>query len=264
MVTLMTTLCVLEIAFPINLQLFNTSILSQIKITNPGAGYTSAPSVIISGGGGSGAEAEAVVKNNRLSEILIKNPGAGYSSQPVVTLKSEFTYVVNLDLNYLQFNFPHGITTGAEVQFRADDIGSEVGVLPKLSSVGLTSLSSTQTYYAIAGNVNGLEADQLRFALTRVDAESGNFITFLTQGDGRQVLLTEVFGGEAKQWLRPLDSWKVKNSSKVSLTNLLAPLVLYQKTKVGRFNLRFLKLLTPVVTLLLVVRCRVLSLVHLV
>ena len=130
-----------EIAFPINLQLFNTSILSQIKITNPGAGYTSAPSVIISGGGGSGAEAEAIVKNNRLSEILIKNPGAGYSSQPVVTLKSEFTYVVNLDLNYLQFNFPHGITTGAEVQFRADDIGSEVGVLPKPSSVGLTSLS---------------------------------------------------------------------------------------------------------------------------
>ena len=187
-----------EIAFPINLQLFNTSILSQITITNPGAGYTSAPAVIIQGGGGTGAEAEAVVKNNRLSEILIKNPGAGYSSQPVVTLKSEFTYVVNLDLNYLQFNFPHGITTGAEVQFRAEDIGSDVGILPKPSSVGLTSLSSTQTYYAIAGETNGLESDQLRFALTPVDAESGNFITFLTQGAGRQVLLTEVFGGEAE------------------------------------------------------------------
>ena len=186
-----------EIAFPINLQLFNTSILSQITITDPGAGYTSAPAVLISGGGGSGAEAEAVVKNNRLSEILIKNPGAGYSSQPSVTLKSEFTYVVNLDLNYLQFNFPHGITTGAEVQFRAEDIGSTVGVLPKPSSVGLTSLSSTTTYYAIAGEINGLETDQLRFALTPVDAESGNFITFLTQGDGRQVLLTEVFGGKA-------------------------------------------------------------------
>ena len=186
-----------EIAFPVNLQLFNTSILSQITITNPGAGYTSPPSVIIEGGGGSGAEAEAIVKNNRLSEILIKNPGAGYSSQPSVTLKSEFTYVVNLDLNYLQFNFPHGITTGAAVQFRAEDIGSTVGVLPKPSSVGLTSLSSTQTYYAITGDANSLESDQLRFALTAVDAQSGNFITFLTQGDGRQVLLTEVFGGQA-------------------------------------------------------------------
>lgn len=187
-----------EIAFPINVQLFNTSILSQITITNPGAGYTSAPAVLISGGGGTGAEAEAIVKNNRLSEILIKNPGSGYSSQPSVTLKSEFTYVVNLDLNYLQFNFPHGITTGAEIQFRADAIGSTVGVLPKPSSVGLTALSSNQTYYAIAGDINGLENDQLRFALTPVDAESGNFITFLTQGDGRQVLLTEVFGGRAE------------------------------------------------------------------
>ena len=87
-----------EITFPVNLQLFNTSILSQIKITNPGAGYTSPPAVIVTGGGGFGAEAIAVVKNNRLSEIQIKNPGAGYSSEPVVTLKSEFNYVVNTDL----------------------------------------------------------------------------------------------------------------------------------------------------------------------
>ena len=187
-----------EIAFPVNLQLFNTSILSEIKITDPGAGYTSAPVVVIAGGGGTGADAEAVVKNNRLSEIIVKDPGAGYSSQPSVTLKSEFTYVVNLDLNYLQFNFPHGITTGAAIQFRAEDIGSDVGELPKPSSVGLTSLSSTTTYYAIAGNVAGLESDQLRFALTPADSESGNYITFLTQGNGRQVLLTEVFGGKAE------------------------------------------------------------------
>ena len=34
--------------------------------------------------------------------------------------------------------------------------------------------------------------------LTKLDAESGSYITFLTQGEGRQVLLlTEVFGGKA-------------------------------------------------------------------
>ena len=186
-----------EITFPVNLQLFNTAILSEIKVTDPGSGYTSIPRVVIEGGGGSGAEAEAIVKNNRLSEIVIKNPGSGYSSEPSVTLKSEFNYVVNLDLGYLQFNFPHGITTGAAVQLRAEDLGSTVGVLPKPSSAGLVSLSSTTTYYAIAGEANSLEADQLRIALTQVDAESGNFITFLTQGDGRQILLTEVFGGQA-------------------------------------------------------------------
>ena len=187
-----------EITFPVNLQLFNTSILSQIKITNPGAGYTSAPSVIVEGGGGFGAEAVAIVRNNRLNEIQIKNPGAGYSSEPTVTLKSEFNYVVNLDLNYLQFNFPHGITQGAAISFRADDVGSTEGELPKPSSAGLTSLVVNQTYYAIAGEANSLENDQIRFALTPADAESGNYITFLTQGAGRQVLLTEVFGGAAE------------------------------------------------------------------
>ena len=186
-----------EITFPVNLQLFNTALLSEIKITNPGSGYTSVPRVVIEGGGGSGAEALAIIKNNRLNEIIIKNPGSGYSSEPSVTLKSEFNYVVNLDLGYLQFNFPHGITTGAAVQLRAEDLGSTIGILPKPSSAGLVSLSSTTTYYAIAGEANSLEADQLRIALTQVDAESGNFITFLTQGDGRQILLTEVFGGLA-------------------------------------------------------------------
>ena len=187
-----------EITFPVNLQLFNTSILSEIKITDPGSGYTSTPAVVIEGGGGTGAEAVAVVKNNRLSEIQIKNPGAGYSSEPTVTLKSEFNYVVNLDLNYLQFNFPHGITTGAAIQFRSDDVGSTVGELPKPSSAGLTTLVEGQIYYAIAGNESGLENDQIRFGLTPQSAAAGDYITFLTQGSGRQVLLTEVFGGKAE------------------------------------------------------------------
>ena len=186
-----------EITFPVNLQLFNTSILSEITITNPGSGYTSTPAVVVEGGGGSGATAEAIIKNNRLNEIIIKNPGSGYSSEPTVTLKSEFNYVVNLDLNYLQFNFPHGITTGAEITFRAEDVGSTQGILPKPSSAGLTSLVAGQTYYAISGEANSLESDQIRFGLTQANALAGDYITFLTTGDGRQVLLTEVFGGKA-------------------------------------------------------------------
>ena len=211
-----------EITFPVNLQLFNTSILSEIKITDPGAGYTSTPAVVIEGGGGSGADAVAVIKNNRLNEIIIKNPGAGYSSEPTVTLKSEFNYVVNLDLNYLQFNFPHGITTGAEIQFRAENVGSTEGVLPKPSSAGLTSLVAGQVYYAIAGQANSLESDQIRFALTLQAAQAGDYITFLTQGSGRQVLLTEVFGGRAEavvETSRFLEGEEVFQGSAVELAS---------------------------------------------
>ena len=211
-----------EITFPVNLQLFNTSILSEIKIIDPGAGYTSTPAVVIEGGGGSGAEAVAVIKNNRLNEIIIKNPGAGYSSEPSVTLKSEFNYVVNLDLNYLQFNFPHGITTGAEIQFRAESVGSTEGILPKPSSAGLTSLVAGQVYYAIAGQANSLESDQIRFALTLQAAQAGDYITFLTQGSGRQVLLTEVFGGRAEavvETSRFLEGEEVFQGSAVELAS---------------------------------------------
>ena len=211
-----------EITFPVNLQLFNTSILSEIKITDPGAGYTSTPAVVIEGGGGEGATAVAVIKNNRLNEIIIKNPGAGYSSEPTVTLKSEFNYVVNLDLNYLQFNFPHGITTGAEIQFRAEDVGSTEGILPKPSSAGLTSLVAGQIYYAIAGQQNSLESDQIRFALTLQAAQAGDYITFLTQGSGRQVLLTEVFGGKAEavvETSRFLEGEEVFQGSAVELAS---------------------------------------------
>ncbi len=211
-----------EITFPVNLQLFNTSILSEIKITDPGAGYTSTPAVVIEGGGGQGADAVAVIKNNRLNEIIIKNPGAGYSSEPTVTLKSEFNYVVNLDLNYLQFNFPHGITTGAEIQFRAENVGSTEGILPKPSSAGLTSLIDGQVYYAIAGQANSLESDQIRFGLTLQSAQAGDYITFLTQGSGRQVLLTEVFGGRAEavvETSRFLEGEEVFQGSAVELAS---------------------------------------------
>ena len=187
-----------EITFPAIVQLFNTSVLTEIKVTNPGSGYTSPPAVVISGGGGTGAIAVATVKNNRLQEVVVKDPGSGYSSEPIVTLKSEFNYVVNVDLGYFQFNFPHGITTGAEISLRADDLGSVAGQLPQPSSAGLTSLVEGQTYYAIAGESNGLEDNQLRIALTLQDAQNGQFITFLNSGVGKQILLTEVFGGKAE------------------------------------------------------------------
>ena len=62
----------------------------------------------------------------------------------------------------------------------------------------MTSLVEGQIYYAIAGNENSLENDQIRFGLTPQSAAAGDYITFLTQGSGRQVLLTEVFGGKAE------------------------------------------------------------------
>ena len=184
-----------EITFPINAQLTSTSILSSITVTNPGSGYSQAPAVVISGGGGSGAVAEASIRNGRLDQIVVKDPGAGYSSTPSVNLKSSFNYVVNIDLGLLQFAFPHGITNGAEVTVTVTDTGS--GADFPLAAGAIGRLNASTTYYAIAGTANSLEDDQLKLAITAANAELGDAISFVNAGEGRQSVLTESFGGAA-------------------------------------------------------------------
>ena len=185
-----------EITFPVNVQLTSTSILDSITVTDPGSGYATPPAVIIEGGGGSGAIAEATIRNGRIDQIEVKDPGSGYSSQPSVSLKSSFNYVVNLDLNLLQFSFPHGIVNGSAVTLQAVDAGD--GEEPALPISSFGRLSAATTYYAIAGAANSLEDDQLKLALTPDNAAIGDFLSYTNDGQGRQVLLTDSFGGAAE------------------------------------------------------------------
>ena len=184
-----------EITFPINAQLTSTSILDSITVTDPGTGYSQAPAVIISGGGGSGALAEATIKNGRLDTIIVKDPGAGYSSTPIVSLRSSFNYVVNLDLGLLQFAFPHGIANGSEITLNVVDTGE--GAEYPLSAGAVGRLNGTTTYYAITGSANSLEPDQLKIAITAANANLGDALAFVNAGTGRQQVLTESFGGSA-------------------------------------------------------------------
>ena len=64
-----------------------TSASFAVAVTAGGAGYTSAPTVAISGGGGSGATAEAVINSaGQVVSISITNQGTGYTSAPSVSL----------------------------------------------------------------------------------------------------------------------------------------------------------------------------------
>lgn len=75
-------------------------VLNSIVVTNPGAGYTSAPSVGFSGGGGgTGAAATAVMLNGAVIEINITNPGSGYTSAPTVNLTGGGSPTTNATAN---------------------------------------------------------------------------------------------------------------------------------------------------------------------
>ena len=64
----------------------NSGGISYIMVKASGSGYTSAPTVSITGGGGSGATASATVVDGRVSFITLTNGGSGFTSVPSVTI----------------------------------------------------------------------------------------------------------------------------------------------------------------------------------
>lgn len=63
-----------------------TDRVAQIAITNGGSSYASAPTLSIGGGGGSGATATCTVSGGAINAVTITNAGSGYSSAPTVTI----------------------------------------------------------------------------------------------------------------------------------------------------------------------------------
>ena len=63
-----------------------TFTITGFSVSSGGSGYTT-PAVILSGGGGSGATATARVSNGVVLGIVLTNPGSGYTSAPSVTIR---------------------------------------------------------------------------------------------------------------------------------------------------------------------------------
>ncbi|MBE8590820.1 phage tail protein [Pseudomonas sp. MAFF 301449] len=61
-----------------------TGSLAAISVLSGGTGYTTAPTVAITGGGGTGATATAIVAGGAVTGINITSPGTGYTSAPTV------------------------------------------------------------------------------------------------------------------------------------------------------------------------------------
>ena len=60
--------------------------VSSITISAAGSGYTSVPTVAITGGGGTGATAQVAIFNGAVQTVTILNSGSGYTSAPTVTV----------------------------------------------------------------------------------------------------------------------------------------------------------------------------------
>jgi hypothetical protein len=80
-------------------------------ITDNGCGYTNAPLVLISGGGGSNATATATIQNGFVTSINIINPGAGYTTLPDILIGSP-PFVPTLTINVSRVNVTQHVVLG--------------------------------------------------------------------------------------------------------------------------------------------------------
>lgn len=60
--------------------------VSSVTVVSGGAGYTTAPAVTFSGGGGTGAAATAVITDGVVTAVNVTNGGSGYTTDPSVTI----------------------------------------------------------------------------------------------------------------------------------------------------------------------------------
>jgi hypothetical protein len=109
-----TVICTTD--FLTNISEYNqTSGITGITVTNRGNGYTSSPTVTISGGGGSGATATANVQGNQVRTITLNNAGSGYTSAPTVTISGGggSGATATADFSSSTDNFPPEVAFGA-------------------------------------------------------------------------------------------------------------------------------------------------------
>ncbi|WP_127076021.1 phage tail sheath subtilisin-like domain-containing protein [Rhodomicrobium lacus] len=62
--------------------------VDRIQLSNGGANYTHA-TVTLTGGGGTGAEAEAVISGGIITSIVVTKPGRGYTNAPAVAIAGD-------------------------------------------------------------------------------------------------------------------------------------------------------------------------------
>jgi len=60
--------------------------INSITVLDGGEGYSTAPRVLISGGGGEGGLAHSIISGGKVVKIIVDSPGQGYTSKPQVTV----------------------------------------------------------------------------------------------------------------------------------------------------------------------------------
>jgi len=125
-----------------------------VELTNPGFGYTVAPSVVFIGGGGSGAAATTVIANGVVGVVSITNSGGGYATAPIVSISTAPFGGINAAAK-AKIN-----SVGIVTQITITNAGSGYTVAPTIT-IGSPYMVGVGTYLAnetVTGNISGTTA----------------------------------------------------------------------------------------------------------
>jgi hypothetical protein len=134
----------------------------NIAVTAPGTGYTSAPTVTISGGSGSGATAVATVGTPSVDAVNVVTGGSGYTSSPSVTFSggggSGAAATANIQTQSLQTititnpgNYGFGFVPTATVSFSGGG-GTGAAASATVQSIGPARYSISSITITAAGS----------------------------------------------------------------------------------------------------------------
>jgi autotransporter-associated beta strand protein len=159
--------------------------VASITVVDGGSGYTVAPTIILSGGGGTGATATAAISGGVVTAINVVTPGANYTSDPLVYVYSNqsplgtgavtlsggtLNATVDADLSRMT-NYGAGSPTGTYFRLNATNTTVNGPVTLNVAD------SKTLTVYTLAGNSDS----------TNLITKSGNGTLWLRGGGAATV-----------------------------------------------------------------------------
>lgn len=118
----------------------------KIAVSAAGTGYTSVPTVTITGGAGSGATATAVLSTTTVGYVYITNPGTGYTSAPTIGFTGGGGSSATATATVATQNVG-APTTGATNAFTSGANGNTVSTTAMLGAAGTVNTGA----YTLAG-----------------------------------------------------------------------------------------------------------------
>lgn len=172
--------------------------ITRMRVTAAGTGYATAPTVVFTGGGGTGAAATATVTAGRVTALTITNEGTGYTSTPTISFTGG------------------GGSGAAATAYRFNELSGDC-VLPEVLYEMLTD-----TFYGLGVATTSVEAQEFEDAATTIISEDlGLSIAFDDDGTLRGAIgkLTPYIDAAVKL---NNGKWGIELIRKVSLVGLTA------------------------------------------